>query len=143
MTSRIKMAGLVMLALISVSPSVWAKDYKTMSTEELRNLRGTMQSASQTERHAYNNEMLGRLEQMTPAERQDFMGSGKRMDNTGSSGHRGGMSNGSRADNRDNDHRNDSRADNRDNHSRNDSGGGSRDYRSGMQSCRQWRWTRR
>ena len=127
MTKRIKTAGLVMLALISVSPSVWAIDYKTMSTEDLRNLRGTMQSASQIERHAYNNEMLDRLEQMTPAQRQDFMESGKRMDNTGSSGHRGGMSNGSRADNRDNDHRNDSRADNRDDHNRNDSRADNRD----------------
>ncbi|KAB2889607.1 MAG: hypothetical protein F9K32_11925, partial [Desulfobulbaceae bacterium] len=120
MTKRIKTAGLVMLALISVSPSVWAIDYKTMTTEELKNLRGTMQSATQTERHAFNNELLSRLEQMTPAERQDFMASGKSMVNTGSSRNSGGMSNSSSVNNMDNHNRNDSRTDNRDDHNRND-----------------------
>ena len=112
MTRTIKMASLVMLALISLNSPAWARDFKTMSTVELRNLRDTMHNASQIERHEYNNEMLGRLEQMTPAERQDYMASGNRMDNRDSSRHSGAMGD-------------DSRNDNRDDHSWNDSSGGS------------------
>jgi hypothetical protein len=90
MTSKIKMAGLIALALISVNSYAWAADYKAMSTEELSNLRGTMQSAPQAERDAFRSEWNSRLDQMTPSERQNYMGSGKGMDERGNPVHNGG-----------------------------------------------------
>lgn len=90
MTSKIKMAGLIALALISVNTYIWAADYKAMSTEELSNLRGTMQSAPQAERDAFRSEWNSRLDQMTPSERQNYMGSRKGMDERGNSVHDGG-----------------------------------------------------
>lgn len=89
MTSKIKMAGLIALALISVHSYAWAADYKAMSTEELSNLRGTMQSAPQAERDAFHTEWNSRLEQMTPSERQNYMGSSKGMDDRGTPVHDG------------------------------------------------------
>jgi hypothetical protein len=98
MTSKIKMAGLIALALISVNSYAWAADYKAMSTEELSNLRGTMQSAPQAERDAFHAEWNSRLEQMTPSERQNYMGSRKGMDERGNPVHNGsGMGSGSGA----------------------------------------------
>ena len=83
------MAGLIALALIAVNSSTWAADYKSMSTEELSNLRGTMQSAPQAERDAFHAEWTSRLEQMTPSERQDYMGPGKGIDARGTPVHDG------------------------------------------------------
>jgi hypothetical protein len=90
MTSKTKMAGLIALALISVNSYAWAADYKAMSTEELSNLRGTMQSAPQAERDAFRSEWNSRLDQMTPSERQNYMGSRKGMDERGNPVHNGG-----------------------------------------------------
>ncbi len=96
MTSKIKTAGLIALALISVNSYAWAADYKAMSTEDLSNLRGTMQSAPQAERDAFQAEWNSRLDQMTPSERQNYMGSRKGMDERGNPVHNGGkMGNGS------------------------------------------------
>ena len=90
MTSKIKMAGLIALALISVNSYAWAADYKAMSTEELSNLRGTMQTAPQAERDAFRAEWNSRLDQMTPSERQNYMGSRKGMDERGTPVHNSG-----------------------------------------------------
>ncbi len=90
MISKIKMAGLIALALISVNSYTWAADYKAMSSEELSDLRGTMQSAPQAERDAFRSEWNSRLDQMTPSERQNYMGSRKGMDERGNSVHEGG-----------------------------------------------------
>ncbi len=90
MTSKIKMAGLIALALISVNSYAWAADYKAMSTEELSNLRGTMQTAPQAERDAFRAEWNSRLDQMTPSERQNYMGSRKGIDERGTPVHNSG-----------------------------------------------------
>ncbi len=79
MMRRTKMAGLILLAFFTVSSYAWATDYSTMSTTELSKLRGTMQSTSQADRDAFHAEWMSRIEKMTPAERQQFMGQGKGM----------------------------------------------------------------
>jgi hypothetical protein len=97
MMRRIKMAGLVLLAFLSVISYAWATDYSAMSTTELSKLRGTMQSASQADRDTFHAEWISRVEQMTPAERQEYMGQGKNMrsgsgmDGASGSGIGGGM----------------------------------------------------
>jgi hypothetical protein len=91
MMRRIKMAGLILLAFFSVSSYAWATDYSTMSTTELSTLRGTMQSASQADRDAFHAEWMSRVEQMTPAERQQYMGHGKGMGMGSGSGMGSGM----------------------------------------------------
>ena len=86
MMRRIKMAGLILLAFFYVSSYAWATDYSTMSTTELSTLRGTMQSASQADRDAFHAEWMSRVEQMTPAERQQYMGQRKGMGMRSTSG---------------------------------------------------------
>lgn len=89
------MAGLILFAVLTVNSNSWAVDYSTMSTAELSKLRGTMQTASQTDRDAFHAEWLHRVELMTPAERQEYMNQGKGMGTNGSSGHAAGnMGNG-------------------------------------------------
>ncbi len=91
MMRRIKMAGLILLAFFSVSSYAWATDYSTMPTTELSKLRGTMQNASQSDRDAFHAEWMSRVEKMTPAERQKYMGPGKGMGSgSGMGGNSGG-----------------------------------------------------
>ena len=95
MMHRIKIAGLILLAFFSVSSYAWATDYSTVSTEELSKLRGTMQSASQADRDALHTEWMSRVQKMTPAERQKYMGQGKGMGSgSGMGGGMGGNSGG-------------------------------------------------
>lgn len=94
MTHRNKIAGLITLALLSVSTYAWSADYSTMSTQELSHLRGTMQSASQADRDAFDAEWRHRVERMTPAERQQYMDHAMDMNTTDNSGHTGNMGNG-------------------------------------------------
>jgi hypothetical protein len=90
MTSKIKMAGLISFALILLNSYTWAADYKAMSTEDLSNLRGTMQNAPQAERDAFHAEWNSRLDQMTPSERQNYMGPREVMNERGTPVHNGG-----------------------------------------------------
>ncbi len=94
MMRKIKMASLILLAFFSISSSAWATDYSTMSTAELSKLRGTMQSASQADRDALHREWMSRVEKMTPAERQQYMGQGKGKGMGMGGGMGGGMGNG-------------------------------------------------
>jgi hypothetical protein len=89
MMRRIKMAGLILLAFLSVISYAWATDYSAMSTTELSKLRGTMQSASQADRDTFHAEWMSRVEQMTPADQQKYMSQGKNMGS--GSGMGGGM----------------------------------------------------
>jgi hypothetical protein len=91
MMRRIKMAGLILLAFLSVISYAWATDYSAMSTTELSKLRGTMQSASQADRDTFHAEWMSRVEQMTPADRQKYMSQGKHMGSgSGMGGNSGG-----------------------------------------------------
>lgn len=69
----------ISLALVGVGmlvTSVWAADYSTMSTEELSKIRRTLQSATEQERQNFRQEWQNRVGEMTPEERQQYMGSG-------------------------------------------------------------------
>lgn len=95
MILKIKLAGLIFFAVLTINSNSWAANYSTMSTAELSKLRSTMQTASQADRDAFHAEWLRRVELMTPAERQEYMGQGKGMVTNGSSGHAAGnMGNG-------------------------------------------------
>ena len=84
--SKISMA--LVGALLLVSP-VMAADYSSMTNEELSALRGTMRSASIEEYSAFQQEWQDRLQQMTPAERQQYAGKPANAPRDGS-GFRGG-----------------------------------------------------
>ena len=51
-------------------------DYQSMTTKELSNLRGTMYNAPQQERDAFRAEWLKRINQMSPEEKQQYIGPG-------------------------------------------------------------------
>jgi len=71
-----KLATLVFAGIVGLAAYSNAADYSSMTTEELSRLRGTMQNATQSERDAFHAEWLERVEQMTPTERQSYMGTG-------------------------------------------------------------------
>jgi hypothetical protein len=55
--------------------SAWAvTDYRSMSTEDLTRLRGTLQNASQEEREAFRTAWREKLQQMAPEDQQKRMG---------------------------------------------------------------------
>ncbi|SHO52802.1 hypothetical protein [Desulfopila aestuarii] len=86
-----KIIGFTILTLFILNSNIWAADYSTMSMQELSELRGTMQNASQADRKAFQSEWLSRVKQMTPAERENYMGPGKEMGDTDRSGQTGSM----------------------------------------------------
>lgn len=51
-------------------------DYSSMSTDELSQIRGTLQDASQEERDAFRSEWAKRLDSMSPSERAEYAASG-------------------------------------------------------------------
>ena len=53
-----------------------AADYKTMTTEELSTIRGTLYDAPQAEREAFQKEWSNRMDQLTPSDRQKYHGQG-------------------------------------------------------------------
>lgn len=63
-------------------------DYTSMSTEDLSALRGTMFNASQEDRDAFREEWTKRINQMTPEQKQQYLGSGggRGQGNRGSGG---------------------------------------------------------
>jgi hypothetical protein len=74
-----KSARKVLLAiccLAMTAGAAWAADYSKMTNEELSAKRGTMFNASQEEWNDFHTEWWKRLSQMTPAERQQYMGPG-------------------------------------------------------------------
>ena len=50
-------------------------DYSSMSTEELSKLRGTMYNATQEDRDAFRTEWTERINQMTPEDKERYLGS--------------------------------------------------------------------
>jgi hypothetical protein len=77
---RILIIILALLFAILVGDA-FAVDYSKYTTEELASMRGTLQDASQEEREAFRAEWQKRLQNMTPEERQQYMG---RPNNSGS-----------------------------------------------------------
>lgn len=51
-------------------------EYQSMSTKDLSELRGTMYNASQEERDAFRTEWRKRMDQMTPEEKEQYLGAG-------------------------------------------------------------------
>ena len=50
--------------------------FKSMTTEELSRLRGTMYKVTQEERDAFRDEWKKRIDQMSPEEKQQYLGAG-------------------------------------------------------------------
>lgn len=73
--SKISMA---MVAAVMLATPVWATDYSGMSTDELSKIRGTLQNASEQERENFRKEWQNRVGDMTPEERQQYMGPGNK-----------------------------------------------------------------
>ena len=68
---------LTICCLMMAAGAAWAVDYSKLSTDELGRMRGTMYNANQTEWNAFHTEWWKRLNQMTPEQRQQYMGSGR------------------------------------------------------------------
>jgi hypothetical protein len=66
--------GMIVLGSILVAPLAMATDYSTMTTAELSEIRGTLYNATEEERMAFRQEWQSRLNEMTPAERQQYAG---------------------------------------------------------------------
>ena len=66
----------VLGALMLVATAAWAVDYSKMSNDELSATRGQLYNATQDEWHAFHTEWWKRLSQMSPEERQKYMGPG-------------------------------------------------------------------
>jgi hypothetical protein len=71
-----KQVILAACCLVLVAGAAWAVDYTKMSNDELSGVRGTIYNASQEEWNAFHTEWWKRLSQMTPEERQKYMGQG-------------------------------------------------------------------
>ncbi len=74
-----KKAMLAICCLLMMAGSAWAVDYATMSTEDLSRMRGTLNNVSQAEWDAFHVEWWKRVGQMTPEQRQQYMGPGRGM----------------------------------------------------------------
>jgi hypothetical protein len=62
------------LSFSMLTDNVFAVDYSQYTTEELANMRGTMQDASEEERDTFRAEWQKRLQDMTREERQKYVG---------------------------------------------------------------------
>jgi len=75
--NTIKKSLLAVCCLVMAAGAAWAVDYSKMSNDELSAKRGAiMSNASQEEWNAFHTEWWKRLSQMTPEERQHYMGPG-------------------------------------------------------------------
>jgi len=72
-----KKAVLAMCCLLMTAGAAWAVDYTSMSTEDLSRMRGTLNNASPTEWDAFHAEWQKRIGQMTPEQRQQYVGPGR------------------------------------------------------------------
>jgi hypothetical protein len=71
----IKIVVIVLLLPFSIlAGNAFAVDYSEYTTEELANMRGTLQDASPEERDAFRAEWQERLQDMAPEERQKYSG---------------------------------------------------------------------
>lgn len=68
---------IVSIVFLLVLPvSALCTDYKSMTTQQLSELRGTMYNASQEQRDLFRDEWRKRINEMTPEEKQQFLGAG-------------------------------------------------------------------
>ena len=65
---------ILVLALAILSGNTFAADYSQYTTEKLSDMRGTLQDASEEERDAFRAEWQKRVQDMTPEERQKYVG---------------------------------------------------------------------
>nr|WP_321464581.1 hypothetical protein [uncultured Desulfobulbus sp.] len=72
----LKKTLVVLGALMMVATAAWAVDYSKMSNDELSTYRGKMYDANRDEWHAFHTEWWKRLSQMSPTEREKYMGPG-------------------------------------------------------------------
>jgi len=77
MKMRMKKTLLALCCLAMTSGSAWAVDYSTMSNDQLSAQRGSLYNATPEEWHAFHTEWWKRLSQMSPEERQQYIGPGK------------------------------------------------------------------
>ena len=72
---KLMMIGIAVIAAITMTAfSAFSADYSTYATEELSQMRGTMQNATEEERESFRNEWQKRIQTMTREERQEYMG---------------------------------------------------------------------
>lgn len=71
---RMNLIIILVLGLGILAGNAFAADYSQYTTEELANMRGTLQDASEEERDAFRAEWQKRLQDMTPEERQEHVG---------------------------------------------------------------------
>jgi len=65
----------LLASVLFLGGTVWATtDYSQYTTEELSKMRGTMRNASEEEREAFREEWQKRMQQMSPEERQKYVG---------------------------------------------------------------------
>jgi len=62
--------------LMMLAGAAWAVDYSKMSNDELSAKRGALYNTTQEDWNAFHTEWWKRLSQMTPEERQQYMGPG-------------------------------------------------------------------
>jgi len=65
---------ILFLALAILAGNAFAEDYSQYTTEELAGMRGTLQDASEEERDDFRAEWQKRVQDMTPEERQKYVG---------------------------------------------------------------------
>lgn len=94
MAATVKVATLVFIGLVSLASRSPAADYSSMTTEELSQLRGTLQTASQEERDAFRSEWLERVQSMTATERQAYGNAGNGYGNGAGNAAGAGSANG-------------------------------------------------
>ncbi len=74
--NTIKKTLLVLSCLALTAGGAWAVDYSKMSNDELSAKRGTLYNTTPEDWHAFHTEWWKRLSQMSPEERQKYMGPG-------------------------------------------------------------------
>ena len=73
---KIKLSSMfgMILGLLLMAGAAWCVDYSDKTTEEMNAMRGTMRSAPLEERKAFVAEWQKRLREMSPEERQKYLG---------------------------------------------------------------------
>ena len=69
-----KKIGIAALLIGLSSTPLFARDYASMSIDELANIRGTLYNATIEERNEFRTEWQKRIQSMTVEERQQYMG---------------------------------------------------------------------
>lgn len=96
-TTMLRIAAVLAGSLLTTTMAWAVTDYSAMTTEELAAKRGSMQQSTIEERSAFQNEWQNRVRQMSPEEKQKFMGQPENAprDGSGRNGQSGGQGMGS------------------------------------------------